>query len=284
MKKIDMQVTPKTVYSDIVTMPDPMLLGLTINYHNYSDSTLYMQVSSITSGSWAGSTVNLGSLGSGSNAYINLDNFASRSKPASAVTEILTVTLRGYTDAGYSNLLYTFTRDVTIILIKSDDGSWTQDFLNNFNDGTVQGWQALGEGVYQPTLAVATDYVLSTPYSLKMSVRGSEIIACRLYKTFATPNKTNVYAIINVRSAMQYSSYYNTLISLTIKQNDTQLIFIGRLIQVVSVDNYPRNKWMRLVVPLTPNATVEVRIIKTCHHYSTQDTWLWMDDFKIISK
>lgn len=291
--RITFEVPHKTIYSDIVSMPDPMLLGSTIHYHNYSDVTLYMQITGSASSPWSGSTVNLGSLASGSNTYANLDNFMSRTKPAAATVESVMFTLKGYSDSGYTTLLYTFNRDITVIFLKSDDGSWTTDFLDNFDDGTVQGWAAVAEtSLTSSTLAVATDYVLSVSYSAKMTstFTGSSYPATtisRLYKSFTTPNKDAIYAVINCRVSRAGGYDTGYLYILTVKISDTFLSRLG--VVLTGADRIPKDKWVRIVVPLAKNTTAELRIALTHTHGEyggthSDDAYVWLDDFKLISK
>lgn len=313
MKKLDMQVTPKTIYSDIVNMPDPMLLGVTIHYHNYSDITLYMKIFGSGPTGWNTNSVELGSLTSGNSAYINLDNILSRTKPLGATTEMITLILRGYTDAGYSILFAEFTRTVTVIFIKSDDGSWTTDFSDNFNDGTVQGWagahiDAGGTVADYGTISVAvtTDYVLSPPYSLKLRDYGSSqysattwYLWCRakLYKQFTTPNRSSVFGIIDLHisgsASGGISSYTVYGKQIKILQDSTTLIYLGKEPDVVESNYVPKDKWIRIVIPLPANTTLTLNIISavlvkfvSTGGGSTQTTNLfsWLDDFKIISK
>jgi len=301
--ELDLKVYPKTVYTDIVNMPDPMLLGLTVHYYNFSDITLYMKLLISGPSPWSSNAQELGSLGSGLNAYINIDNFTSRSKPSNATTEVLTVTLEAYNDSGYSNLMYTFSRSLTVVFIKSDDGTWTISDENNFDNGTVQGWAVVNEGTYHnvgyPTIDVATDYVLSTPYSCKMTQlysydgynqdRGP--VRARLYKSFTTPNKTNIYAILNVRFSSTFSGSvwaYNK--NLIFKKDTDTLVFLGKPYDTVHSHYISKDKWIRVVIPLPSNSTFEIRI---SHEYLCSNItsgmqyyygYLWLDDFKIISK
>ena len=294
MQEISMKVMPKTVYTDIVTLPDPMLLGITIHYYNHSDDTLYMKIFGSGPIPWSSNAVELGSLGSGLNTYVHLDNFLSRTKPSAETTEVLTLTLRGYSDAGYSQLVYEFQRTCTVIMIKSDDGSWTQDVLNNFDDGTVQGWSILkeaGDNYYgPPTLSVATDYILSAPYSLKGYYAVLNMpIRIRVYKSFTLPNKTQIYAIFNVRASSSATDGYIKYLKFSYYYSDveTTLIFLGKDEDIGGTgNNIPKNKWMRIVVPLPANITAELRVILKGFKVTSggRDLILWLDDFKIISK
>jgi len=302
VKLLDMKVFPKTVYTDIVNMPDPMLLGLTIHYYNHSDTGLYMKIFGSGPSPWSSNSVELGLLASGSDAYINLDNFLSRTRPASETTEAVTLTLRGYTDAGYSTLAYTFARDTTVVFIKSDDGTWTTDEEDNFDGGTVEGWTIVNElnndgGAGYPMIAVATDYVLSSPNSCKGTQRSrvgapvSRQLRGRMEKQFTTPNKTTVYAIFNLRfSTNEDAQGEGWLKYLDILEDATTLIHLGKSYDTVQAHYYPKDKWLRLVVPLTKNATLTIKFIISCYarHISGANSvvycYTWLDDFKIISK
>jgi len=283
----------RTIYRDIVNLPDPVKLGMTVRYFNHDSVTLYFQITGSGLGYTFG-TVNLGSLAAGTDAYINLDEFASKAKPSAGdlpngeKDENITLILRAYTDAGYSNLKWTYERTVGIHWINSADPAFTVDFLNNFDDGTVQGWATANEtgnwtvGGF-PHLHNATDYVLSTPYSLRTDSRCSTVsgrVRTRTYKSFTTPNKNKVYAILDLRcgGAARSTKY------LTVNNGDTVLVYIGRPYDAVVADYYPKNKWRRVIVPLPKNTSVEVRIVVDFYQSSDAESYSWLDDFKIISK
>jgi len=233
-----MEVMPRTIYSDIVGMPDPMLLGVTIHYYNHSDQALYMKIFGSGPSPWSSNSVAMGTLASGSNAYLNLDNFLSRTKPTSETIEQVTLILRGYSDSGYSNLVAEFSRNVTIIMIKSDDGSWTQDILDNFDDGQYHNWDIEkviigGYSLDTVTKSIATDYVLSTPYSLKGSG----------YSNWnGNPQTTFAQQLIIYKDA-------------------AKLIHLGAGAPYTGGGtDIPINKWMRLVVPLPVNTTFTIKV------------------------
>jgi len=290
-RKLDVKVYPKTVYTDLAGLPDPVLLGLTIHYYNHSDQSLYMKIFISGPSPWSSNAVQLGSLGSGSDAYVNLDNFTSRTKPSQETTEELTLTLRGYNDSGYSELLYEFSRSLTVVFIKSDDGSWTTDVNNDFSDGTVQGWATMAEAGSDSGVTVHTDYVLSPPYSIGNVANWSPVSSVpgesrlRIYKSFTTPNKSQIFGIVNFRTL---GENYLKLKYIEIRRDSTVLIHIGRTFDMVDAEYAPEGKWMRIVVPLPANTTFEFRIILDYLRTAPSglDDWghWWLDDFKIISK
>ena len=285
MTEINLEVSPKTIYTDIVDLPDPMLLGVTLRYYNHSDSALYMKIT-VSGANWSSNSQELGSLVSGSNAYYNWDNASSRTKPAAETTETLTFLLEGYSDSGYTTLVYSFSRNVTVIMIKSDDGSWTEDESDDFDDGTVQGWAVHDESGSGAALSLAADYVLSAPYSIKATLPNNiSSLLTRLYKEFTTPDRATVYAIINVRTTQGWAGHRAKYVKLN--EDATVLIHIGRAPDGIAEHYIPLNKWMRIVAPLTRASTLEVRIRVFYFAQSTSQTpkaCFWLDDFKIISK
>jgi len=289
----------RSIYADILNLPDPVLLGLTVRVFNYDSVGLYMKVDGYD-GAWTIPAVNLGLLGAGSNMYSNLDQMGSRARPAAALTETITIRLRAYTDSGYTVLKWTYTRAISVVFIKSDDGSWTQDFLDNFDDGTVDGWAAVKSSSYgDMTEAVATDQVLSPAYSLKGTYDLYNISGAQNefwfyhYKTFATPNKATVYALIDVRiSSLGDSSTYVRVKNLSVLNSTALLIYLGKPYDIVlsGGDYIPQNRWLRIVVLLPSNSSVQIRVLLDALRYATAGVgehsriYIWLDDFKIISK
>jgi hypothetical protein len=266
---------------------------------------LYFQITGSGTGYTFG-TVNLGLLASGANAYINLDQFASRAKPSTGdlpngeKEENITLILKAYTDSGYTTLKWTFQRVVTVHWINSADPAFTVDELDNFDDGTVDGWavsNVSGNDAGYPHIAVATDYVLSVPYSCKMTSQYTPgnpytSVIADLYKSFTTPNKTKVYAIIDCRTshgATANATYVRNKL-LQIKFGSTVLTTLGNINFALStlVDQFPPNKWLRIVVPLTPNITqqltLEYTYMQNVGGGAVSYGYVWIDDFKLISK
>lgn len=225
----------KTIYSDLVGLPDPVVIGVTVRAFNYDSVGLYMKVDASLAG-WSFTETNLGLLGAGANVYVNLDNFGSRAKPGAEITETIALRLRAYTDSGYTDLKWTFQRNLAVIFIKSDDGSWATDLLNDFDDGTVQGWAAelLVDGSGS-VCEVAMDYVLSAPFSCRMDQ----------YRSYATAYLGNTY-----------------LHGLYIWRNAVEIIHLGKAyVSRTGADYVPINKWMRIVLPLPTSDTFELGIV-----------------------
>lgn len=279
----------RTIYHDIASLPDPVIQGITIRYFNYDDVGLYMQITGLATG-YTFTPVNLGLLASGANAYKNLDNFASRAKPSGEMGESITLTLKGYTDAGYSTLKWTSERVVQVIWINSADPAYTVDESDNFDDGTVQGWDA-NSSAGTPYDGVVTDFVLSTPYALVAGVAfsaGSGTGWWEAYKEFTTPDRNTVYAIIDARITplLPEGPTGTGLTYVEVLRDSITLIHLGQLDPGTRYDSVPRSRWLRIVVPLPKNATLTLKIRAFVNYYSGAYTSekIRMDDFKIISK
>jgi hypothetical protein len=289
----------RTIYRDIVNLPDPVKLGITIRYFNYDDVGLYFQITGSGTGYTFG-TVNLGLLASGANAYINLDEFASRAKPSTGdlpngeMEENITLTLKAYTDSGYTNLKWTFERVVTVHWINSADAAFTVNELDNFDDGTVQGWSAVAELRGVASLEVATDYALSPPYSLRLHSHCESGYTCvnlevlhRIEKAFTTPNKSKVYGVIDIRVSSGTGPVGSTKYA-EVRTGSATLVHLGKLYVDDTVDYIPIGKWMRIVIPLPSNVSVTIQIAVDrrggASGYGLYGAYLWLDDFKLISK
>ena len=246
-------------------------------------------------------TVNLGLLGAGSSAYINLDEFASKAKPAPGalpdgeLEENITLTLNAYTDAGYSALKWTYERTVIVYWINSNDASFTTDYDDDFDDGTTMGWSAVDESHNQggyPIIAARTDYVLSASYSCRCDENPDTCpnhVRSRMEKAITTPNRAKVFAIINVRlHKMSGGGRVCGAKYLQIRYDGNILVQLGFYDSVAGGDNLPINKWMRIVVALPSNSSITMEIAydvypSTCGG-NGDTSYFWQDDFKVVSK
>ncbi|KKK96083.1 hypothetical protein LCGC14_2666340 [marine sediment metagenome] len=273
----------KTIYADILNLPDPMELGVCVRVFNLDDVGLYMQLAG-SHANWTFNTVNFGLRASGTNYYYPKITFGSRVKPTVETTEIIQVTLNAYTDSGYSNLKWTMTRNITVFIVNSVDGSWTLDEDDDFDDGTVQGWAAQTSPQPPANIGVANDFVLSAPWSLKANNNRPTAFDTSLwiYKTFNTPDKDNVLAVADLRFDRALGVQYGF---------NVQILIDGVLtVYPLPQEPWPTRTfrlgfWYRFVFPLPRDSTIEIRF--RFRGVSNSHPWwlyLWMDDFKIISK
>jgi len=96
---------PKTIYTDIVGecfgVGPKIELGFTIHYYNNSGQKLYFKLLGSGPTEWSSGSRVLDSLNNGEEAYKDSWSFMDRDTPTSERTEVVTLTLKGYTDAGY---------------------------------------------------------------------------------------------------------------------------------------------------------------------------------------
>ena len=281
-------VDPDT-YMDIIDMPDPVQLTVAIHIFNYHDATLYFKVTG-SHANWTIGTESLGGIASGANARFILLDIGSRTLPSAALDETITLTVSGYTDAGYTNLYATYNIQLAMHFIKSDDGSWTLLDEDNFDtDASVEDWaHQYSADTYYVAFGLATDYALSAPNSIVAGC-GKRSPECsvgewwhRIYKTFVVPACTLCLAIINARHTFtEDMAARGQFRHVEILEDSVELARFDE------VDGWPDNVWLRFVVPLTPNGSRELSFRSTGYWagpvgYAYER--YWFDDIKVIYK
>jgi len=297
---------PCIIYRDIVGVPETTYLGLTVRVFNWKDTTLYFSITGSGEG-YTFKTVQLGTVDSGKDKYFLLDAFATRPRPApeeleeGEKIETIELILSAYSDENYTDLVETYTKQVTVHWINSEDPVWTIEVLNNFDDGTVQGWSAVVEVGNSASEEVATDYVLSAPYSLKATIARLTTMAGysyelrgRIEKSVTTPNKDKVFGIFDLRFSTAFGprSHGSKVTRFSeIRKDADILIHLGSPAWNVA-GSIPSDRWLRMVVPLPKNTTVTLKVILCAYFYISggpiggedQYAYIWLDNFKIISK
>ena len=275
----------RTVYTDLESMPSTLDLSITFYVHNYDDIALYMRVDGTLPAEWSYTSTDLGSVSSGSSILRCIDHFASRTAPASETAENLTIRVRAYTDAGYTDLKWTYTRELSLLMIKSDDGSWTQDLLNDFDDGTKQGWTKVNEAGTSGADIIDGATYTSSPYSYKGGVRSANeaTVRFRFEKAITTANRATVLAITNFRLG-RVSSTYNWLKNARITYDTTDIVYVGRASDGISVNYLPLGRWMRFAEILPSNTSLTLKFRFEGRSRYNYDILAWIDDVTIISK
>jgi len=269
---VDIQAIDPQLYMDIRDMPATISqITFFFSIVNNTGQTLYFKVSGVgspTGWTWASPKL-LGSLANGARArYFWPGN--SRTKPASELLgETVSLKIEGYTDSGYTikvgekNVSYTFD------WIDSGDGTWTTDVLNNFDDGTVQGWA----GSAGTTVAASTKKYLSPNYSLQhATLTGNRYI----YRTITVGSGSKAYAIINFLTDHTAIKFRHVYLVAYAKYYYAQDDSLGYTLTITLI-----NIWYRAVVPLTPNTTTEIQIGDVTSGASPN---FYLDDFKVIRK
>jgi len=303
-------------YQDIVDMPNPINVSFGIRIYNYTGQTLWFRAQG--SGSEDGgskwtwnSARSLGSIASGSNAYFCLKNLGSRVKPGSAMDDSITITVRAYTDSGYTNEVGSgYPILITYHWIKSTDLTLLD--LDNFDGGTLENWSAVNElnnGGGYPTLAIATDYVLSSPNSALLHQYNQNTglptftMRARIEKAFTIPSCSVAYFVCNQkwRGQIRTGSGLGTAVvrwsSYRIYYDTTELVRIEGVLkecskvnpldyEVITCDD----NWYRMVAKLPVNLAITLKVAIE-YFASGPDVWRpavwyhsysWFDDLKVV--
>jgi len=270
-----------TYYTDIAPIVGAnMLFGYQQYSLNQEVATKYYKIEGITSGGgWTPQAAQqLGAIASGTGTRFNVPDFMQRTTPASPVTEDITLRISRYPDNTYTDPPEAIAdRVVTHKFI--DSGAMTLLNLDNFDDGTVQGWTLTQQESGYFTMGVDSTYHISPAYSLRMRGRNTWSSAWRTKwgrasKPFVVPSASEAYLVINVMvrktgASVHYTFaiYNNGVIVAELNPSDNQIIF---------------DKWMRLVIPLETGITNAIDL----HHYvgitDTKLTYIYFDDLKIV--
>jgi len=301
-------------YQDILDMPDPINASFGIRIFNYTGATLYFTAqgsgSENAGAKWIwGAAQQLGGIGSGANAYFALMNLGSRVKPASAVDDNIIITVRAYTDSGYTNEVGAgYQILITYHWIKSD--TLTLLDLDNFDGGTLEDWSMVGETPQEalyPRWVIDTAYVLSSPNSalLDMYYQTPSVphtMSARIEKAFVIPACANAYFIANckwrgrIRSNNQAGIYSVKWPMFQIFYNSTDLSVIrdslaygSFFLDYYTMSSYVSTNWYRMLAKLPTNQSITIKIRIQYTGTGPADTyvrWLqcqaWFDDLKVV--
>lgn len=138
-----------TLYTDIVDLPSIVYMGVSARCFNMDDSRSLSMYLTVPWCSWPGFTFNspasLGSVKPGKNHRFNVDNFGYRPRPPSATQNTIQFKLEGWYGGA---MIYSDTQDILLKFIKSDDGSWSEDYHDTFTD--VQKSLSFNSGAGEP--------------------------------------------------------------------------------------------------------------------------------------
>jgi hypothetical protein len=267
----------RSVYRDIVDMPSTLKLSPTVRIFNQDSITLYFKVEG-TGGNYTFPTspVELGAIGSGTDQWFNLEDFAERARPVGETDDYMGIVVKAYSDAGYTTLVHTFTKQVHVVYIDSSDVKYTVTEWN-FDDGTVQGWtNAGGPG----SVDVGTDYALSPPYSLRANVSwgpGANNVENKFGRSLVIGAGTAAYLILNMR----WPSASGLLHGIKISLDGVLIAQLGRYGPIGAIAIIPSNKWYRTIIPVTPGAT-QTLLVELSFWNTPPTQRMNIDDVKLL--
>ncbi len=264
-------------------------LVLPFQMYNHENRTLYFTIedngTDLTGqvADYALSTKEMGSVAGGGELddtwtyTITVDNIPG-SLGATENMDTIYLRISSWEDSEYSVL---YTRDnfvINIHYIDREDIGWTVVDTDNFDDETVQGWNAekgSGDDTQTTASVTTTDTIYrSEQYSLYILAKidfggsGYKITACP-YKNF-TVSGTSAYLIASVRTQSW------TQCTFAIEEDDSQ---IARLVE------FPTNVWYQIVIPLTPDGNShKVEIYDLVGQYNAGQNYAYMDDVYVIQR
>lgn len=273
------------IFLDMANMPSLLYLTQNIRVYNNWGINLYFTVTLAGSGWTFTNPQTVGLINNGADLRKLINNWGYRTKPATEVLGTLTFTLYGYDDAGYSNLVATYTRVSTICIIDSSDGTWTEDYHDDFEDGTAEGW-VCGDGGGAIAGQYTTRALETKPTCARFSWASVSLgnITWYMVKTFTTPNANYVFLVFNIFAETPHAGYHGH--NMTIIVNGVTKVYLG----IPSVWNdytlrYSINRWYRFTVPLPVNTSVEIKYKFVGVQTSAPIAIInYIDDIKIISK
>jgi hypothetical protein len=166
-----------TFYCDIEGLPNPLTITIPVGVTNTTDVGLYVQITLVGGpAGYANYTDQFGLLAANSSSiYLwTID----RTTPALAggeLSEAITAEVEFFTDAGYLNSYNSQQLNITIEWFDKGDVAWTQVDVDDFDDGTYQGWANASGRIDvsfaggESTLQLVTNHFLSTPYALTVT-------------------------------------------------------------------------------------------------------------------
>lgn len=287
---IDLKLRRNTIYLDLKDLPDPIYLGISARCFNLSASNLSFYLTG-EGADWIFPSSNaVGTILSGRNHRYNAHNFCRRSKPsAETVDSIVAILTAGP---------YEIRKTINIHFIKSDDGSWTENEHNDFDDGSKQGWSHIvGSG---KNSFIVSEYAMSPPYAFRGTTLktgwGFGYQTIELTKNFTTPDKAYVYGIAYVRTRCQgvipTSPGTFDELDFSVGASESYKGYLGWKIgeypydEMVKLGRPPTNQWMKLTYPMEADASVAASVKAYFYQNNANGCYghLYLDDFSIISK
>lgn len=269
---------------------DPIYHIFYMTIRNQSGQPLYFKLfNDIDNWGFGGSLpgtddVALGAVGAGAilTYYIGMV----RAIPEIDVVDSGNLTLKAYTDSGYSNLVASLDLPVTINV--EDIESFTDVDVSNFDDGTSQGWSL-------SNLSPSNDKsVEAGGYSLKGSGGGTSVVR-QASKDIDLPNRDRVRAAFFFcykfwNNANEVHCYSVT--DAEVLADDEKVFSIPVIESLCFMGSYPsgvtvERDWLKCVADLSAfsglTKNIKVRLSTGSDHYALPTT-LWIDRIVIAGE
>lgn len=242
-------------YMDIVTLPATVDVSFGVIIYNQTIQTLYFTIVGSGAGwSWSAKK-QLGSIASGANLKINVKSLGTRSKPASATDDAITLTFEAYSDAGYTILVGTYVINVTYHWINSAA-------LTVLYNDDMETWPAGWTGWGYESVVQSTEFALSPTRSMRCRLDAmAGTYELYVYKTYNVPACTRAYMIANVK----YRGTSGTLPThrvwaFRLSKAGVVIANSGETPEIMVGGNTTTTNWFRMVGLVTPNQSASYRM------------------------
>jgi len=266
-------------YQDIEGLSSPLTENFPIGVTNNETAAKYIRAQLVSPpAGWGSYDVQLGSVAAGTSTFLIFS--PTRTTPtltAGEYEESLTLRISVYNDAGYSELYGSAELTFTMSFFDSTDPAWTVVDIDNFDDGTLEGWAMSTTGIIDESCpnswasGARTEHFITSPYSLGIPAQATRD---HCYKDFTVGNVTKARLVVH---AYLETYYYGGFLTMLALQRGSDLILPGGVSRVM-----PHDVWIRLSYSFPVNATTRLRYAVNYIDASTPRVWL--DKIKIIRK
>jgi len=235
------------VFIDLNFLPSTVTYTFMLTIKNQTPQTLYFKVV-LNIPNWSISSPSGGALGSvsaGSSA--NFTVTISRANPNAETVDSGTMVVEAYTDSNYTNKVGSASLPVTITFENTE--AWTNVMIDNFDDGTSQGWSG---GTVTSGLSIeAGGYSYQTP---EVSGATTEKSISKSV-TLPTGSKARITFYFVLKARNVYSSTLTAYLNyIKLLVNDTEVSRMGTVISLSVAGNTTvyTSPWYKVTFDLTP--------------------------------
>jgi len=266
------------------SLPDPMSINFLYKATNVSGASVYVSAQLITPpAGWADyAERQCGELGVGVDDYF-LFATPTRTKPATGTTEVVTLRVTYYSDAGYS------------VELNHEDIAYTYTYVD-FDDAVT--YNVVDEDTFEVDLEGWTGVVeVGTPNLVRDTAKARTGIGSMKHGNFETASvgyATKSFIISNIASAfirvwLLIDMYYLTYEHIVELITDAGGIVEKRTLPI-AMDGTPKcgteivDQWLCVAAKIPVNGTYEVRLRGLCEvaHPTSDYLQVYYDDIKVI--
>lgn len=266
-------------YIDMKWLADPIVHTFALLVKNQSNQSLYFKLFNAIPNwdfgtSLPGSDENaLGAISAGSSKLFMIDMV--REVPVGETYDGGNLTLKAYTDAGYTNEIASDELYATIDI--QDIENWTDVAISDFDDGTAQGWSLSGFGVSNSKSVEVGGYSLL----FQSPTSDFQVVWTTAYaqKSVDIPNRNKCslgFFLTWINGGIDY-------LRVKVLLNSIEILSWYKTFPVDGVDI-----WEKFVANLSPykgqSKTIKIELYVAQRRYATPGAKYWLDRIVIAGK